>query len=309
MDSKGATNFESDIQNTSRMAGGSSHRGRRHRWQRRLLSSRSQSSQHHDGEELDKYGECNHVEDGATYNDDLPMDPPEPARSMAHCEHQQGSEQQLLANNNSRLSAMVDNNEPTFCLEGNKGDGIRREWRFEKQRGELILVKTQDCLSSLPPIPSFATQRLETIKQGDKLAIRQLAGSESALDMRQLEVGVDNAPAGNRLPLSQVDRNDGSLSDSSHQRPESKQALFERHQMEERLRSWKESNKIVNRSSEDPFKMHIDCLERFSQNSFDNTDGYSQSEDSNLTALMISNEESKRDHPQNTNQDKHLQKS
>lgn len=63
-------------------------------------------------------------------------------------------------------------------------------------------------------------------------------------------------------PIDAADKT-GSLSDNTHRRSQDKMALLERRQMEEKLRLWKRSNKIITHlRGENPFSLHLECLEQ-----------------------------------------------
>lgn len=82
-----------------------------------------------------------------------------------------------------------------------------------------------------------------------------IASSTSALDISQIEKMSTTSKLANLTS--------GSLSDTSFVRPSNRvEAHLARRQMEERLRNWKRSNKIITHITENPFNMHLDCLER-----------------------------------------------
>lgn len=81
--------------------------------------------------------------------------------------------------------------------------------------------------------------------------------------------------SGQLLNIKQPDRQDiGSLSDSSHNRLATltrqthPTSVYERLKLREKVTSWKRANKLIAHSCENPFSLHLDCLERLNPVAF-----------------------------------------
>lgn len=97
--------------------------------------------------------------------------------------------------------------------------------------------------------------------------------SSSTLDLTNHQHGLSccRRSLTNMSQWKPVTRSAGSLSDHSHQmqsmarRIYSDSQAYERKQMEQRLESWKRSNKIIGHIRENPFNMHLDYLDKLNQ--------------------------------------------